>query len=275
MNMFSADYASLEQDFVSRGIPIDSPGFYDDPNFLSAEHDNPAYLNNYAAFVAKRSYTAEYLLAAKQKIDIAASLLHRELAGHGRLGACIDISQILSRILDKEGIWNCCIKGSLTITFPIESHIDPKYFRSVDVGNFFAGHAWLFAPPYTVVDISVKQQPYESNALPYLPNTVLTTESSPMPFDVNDIVSPSVRQCFLDEGIPPELYLPQVATFIPDIFNSFPVISAAGLQGSILKYSPYAAFASDLPLEKITNMIFNGLTPWELYRKKFMGRLTK
>ena len=100
---------------------------------------------------------------AKAIIDNVVSRLHAELVGYERLCACVDISEILFQLLEQEKIWSCCIKGSLTITFPRKAGIDTTYFWSVDHGNFVAGHAWLSAPPYKVVDISVRQQPYRGN----------------------------------------------------------------------------------------------------------------
>lgn len=273
MSPFRSTYEVLAQDFRSRGIPTNAPGFCDDPSFLAVERSDPGYLNNYAAFIAKRPYTPEYLSRAQATISKAASLLHSELIQTGRLGACVDISGILSRILDREGIWNCGVKGSLTVTFPSETGIKPRYFWSVDHGNFVAGHAWVFAPPYTVLDVSVKQQPYGEKECAFLPETVLSVETTPATVDVEDIVSPSARMEMLRHGVPPSQHLYYGAPCIPDIFSAFPPISVPGLHGATLKYSPVAIHAPDGSFEEMRNMTFNGLTPWELYSSKLSAKL--
>jgi hypothetical protein len=265
MSPFAISLNELQDGFRHFGVPTDNPGFYDHPSFLALEQRNPELLNLYAAFVAKRHYTREYLDHASAVISRASELLHRELVRHGRLGACVDISGILSRILDREQIWNCGIKGSLTITFPLDSGLEPHYFWSCDHGQFTAGHAWLFAPPFTVVDISVKQQPYEELEASYVPNTVLSLDTQPVEVSVEDIVSPTARTEMWQQGIPPSGHLEAGARYIPSIFQTITPIAVPGLMGASLKYSPVAVHASDGTFEEMRNMVFDGLSPWEVY----------
>jgi hypothetical protein len=273
MNPFTSTYEDLAEDFRGRGISFDSPGFCDDPSFFEVERGDPQYLNHYAAFVAKRPYEPNYLARAKVIIDNAVSLLHAELVEHGRLGACVGISEILFRILEQEKVWSCCIKGSLTITFPRKTGIGTSYFWSADHGNFVAGHVWLYAPPYTVVDISVKQQPYRGNEANYIPDRILTTDTRPVIVTDEDIISPPVRMDLSAYGVPPHQHLKEVAPLIPDIFEAFPAVSVPGLKGSSLKYSPVAIHAPEDKLPYLENMLFQGLTPWQLYHSQFAGKL--
>jgi hypothetical protein len=272
MNPFIATYEELSHDFDARGIPFRSPGFCDHPSFLEAERINPGYLNHYAAFVAKRYYDRDYLSKAKTIIDESTARIHGELVKNGRLGACVDISGILFRILEEERIWSCCVKGSLTIVFPRKTRINTKYFWSVDQGNFFAGHAWLYAPPYTVVDIAVRQQPYRYKEREYIPDRILTTNDEPVDVDVEDIISPTVRADLFVRGIPGHLHLAELAQYIPDIFCAFHPIEVPGLRGAKLKYSPTASYAPDGKLSGITNMTFSGLTPWQFYKSYLAGK---
>ncbi len=273
MNPFTSTYEDLAEDFRCRGISFDLPGFCDDPSFFEVERGVPNYLNHYAAFIAKRPYDANYLSRAQVIIDNAVSLLHAELVEHGRLGACVGMSEILFRILEQKKIWSCCIKGSLTITFPRKTGIDTSYFWSADHGNFVAGHAWLYAPPYTVVDISVKQQPYRGNEAKYIPDRILTTDTRPVIVNDEDIISPPVRMDLSAYGVPPHQHLKEVAPLIPDIFEAFPAVSVPGLKGSSLKYSPVAIHAPEDKLPYLENMLFQGLTPWQLYHSQFAGKL--
>lgn len=270
---FTASYSELERDFRLRDIPTDSPGFCDYPNFLVAESKEPSLLNNYAAFVAKRPYDNLYLIHARRVITKASGLLYEELLKHGRLGACVDISGILSRILDREGIWNFPIKGSLTVDFHADSGLSKSYFWSVDHGEFVAGHAWIFAPPYTVVDVSVKQQPYAVEKLPYLPDNVLSEDKQSVAVYAEDIVSPSASAEMLLHRIPLERQLSFSVPQLTDMQNVIPAISVTGPKGSKLKYSPVAIGMPDAPLEDMRNMDFNGKTPWELYKELFQGKL--
>jgi hypothetical protein len=273
MSPFIQSLVDLQDEFHKSGVPTDAPGFCDHPAFLMQEQKNPELLNNYAAFVAKRHYTKEYLHHSTKVISRASRLLHQELVRHGRLGACVDISGILSRILDLEGIWNCAIKGSSTISFPLESGLEPRYFWSCDHGEFIAGHAWIFAPPFTVVDISIGQQPYDAVETSYIPDTVLSIDTQSVKVTVQDIVSPSARSEMRRAGVPPQLHLEFGAKNIPCIFQAITPIAVPGLNGASLKYSPVAVHASDGTFKEMRNMDFNGLTPWELYEQKIQPLL--
>lgn len=268
INQFAANYDELSELFRGIGVPTDQPGFCDQDNFLAVEREHPELLNLYAAYVAKRPYDEAYLAKARALIQKAADLMHVELVRHGRLGACVDISGILSRILDREGVWNCGVKGSLTITFPKNSGIMPRYFWSADHGHFTAGHAWLFAPPFTVVDISVKQQPYESEEHRYLPDMVLSEGRTPVAVQTDDIVSPSARREMLSFGVPPDRHLSKVARYVPGIFEAIPPILVPGVHGSKLKYTPVAIHAPDCPLDEMGNMKFGEFTPGQLYNRR-------
>ncbi len=275
MNPYTSDLSALEQDFTNRNIAFTRPGFCDDPPFRAAERTDPHYLDRYAAYVAKRPYDGDYLARAKETIARAASLLHEELVAHGRRGACVDISGILLRMLEEEDVWSCCIKGSLTISFPPQYGSPPRHYYSVDHGNdeAVAGHMWLYAPPYRVVDITVKQQPYDASDLVYIPEVVLAESGEPGYADPMEVLSPSVRAALSRRGVPPNHQLEYIARHVPEIFDSFPVFSVEGLRGARLKYTPVATAVPEEKLSGIGNMSFGGLSPLALYQSKFAGKL--
>ena len=270
---FTAEYKKLDADFRKRNIPTDKPGFCDHPNFLKAEKLEPNSLNNYAAYVATQPYSTGYLQHAHNIITRASRILYKELETNGRLGACVDISAIFSQILDKEGIWNCGIKGSLTITFPPDSNEEKTYFWSIDHGEFEAGHAWLSAPPFSIVDVAVKQQPYNGTKRDYLPNFVLSESTSKVNVEIDDIISPSVREKLSISGLPEDSYIDRIAPQIKDIIKVFPALNFDSVNGAILKYCPVAIHASNTPLKEMHNMNFSGKTPFELYNDLFKGKL--
>src|SRR6266511_5404545 len=122
-----SEYEKLSQEFARHGIDVTKPGFYDDPQFLEQEKSNPDFLDNYASFVRNRPYDGAYLVKARAEIPVIAEAVHAELVTDGRLGACVDVGMMLSRILEQEGYWNYQVKGSLTIEFPPKHVIKPKY----------------------------------------------------------------------------------------------------------------------------------------------------
>jgi hypothetical protein len=199
---FSRNNDEIQNHYKQLSIPTDSPGFYDHPNFLSIEKKYPFFLANYARFVSSLSFDGNYLENARAKITVIVAELYKHMSLENQVGRCVDISGILSRILEKEKIWNYAVKGSLTISFPAGAHISDRYFWSVDTGQFFAGHAWICAPPFDVIDLAVRHQPYSGNEAEYLPNYVMEEGMSEAKSDIIDIISPEVRNRFLLHGVP-------------------------------------------------------------------------
>lgn len=163
----------LERVFDGLGINVSSAGFHDLPQFISAESNNPNILQSYAALIEAKAYTVEYLTDARRKIEIAVKALGDLVATDGRLGMCVHASSTLGRLLDEMGIWNYVAKATLTITFPKASGIGKRYFWAIDERAMTAPHAIVVAPPFGIIDLTVRHQPYADNEAEYLPSTVL------------------------------------------------------------------------------------------------------
>src|SRR5258706_142175 len=104
------------------------PGFYDDKRFLRAESVDPSFIESYGRFVESRPCDEAYLVRSRNEIPEISSLVHRELVADGRLGACVDIGMILSRILEQEGFWNYIVT-SLAVKPREESPIPCGWLR--------------------------------------------------------------------------------------------------------------------------------------------------
>ena len=271
---YSKSHNEIRHYFNQLNIPADNPGFYDHPNFLAVEKENPFFLANYARFVSTLTFEDNYLENARAKIHVIVAELYKHISIENQVGRCVDISQILSRILEKENIWNYAVKGSLTIKFPANTIISDRYFWSVDIGQFFAGHAWVCAPPFDVIDLAVKLQPYSENEADYLPNYVMEEGMPAVKSEITDIISPEVGNYFLSRGIPKAHQLEQVEPETPTFIKVFPAKSVT-VNGTTLKYIPIAGFASDGALEVITNMNFQGKLPMQLYEEDILPKINE
>jgi hypothetical protein len=259
-------------DFSKKGIDTSTPGFYNDPVFLKIEHNNPSFLNEYNKFVMGKTYTNEYYSNAKKKIDIICQILFEELTKTKRNGACIDISQVLMLILEKEGIWTCMFDGSMTIEYNKELKIKPTYFHTVDDGNFSAAHAWVAAPPYSIIDLSISLQKYDLNEKQYIPNYVLTNSVIKTRLETIDLVSPRMALSYktsLDKLW--ELYCANNPSVLEFLKYFPPVYFQSGK--SKIKYIALHASASDGNLKSAKNLDFCGKTPYELYNEKIKPKL--
>ncbi|MCU1500627.1 MAG: hypothetical protein JWM47_4580 [Acidimicrobiales bacterium] len=263
MTPFTAPFDEIQRDFLDAGIDVLAPGFYDDPAFSQRESVNPAYLNNYARFVRGRQYSAAYLERAEQVILAVGEILEGELVKEGREGACVDLNMVFSRILDKEGVWNHIVSGSLTVESPSGRLAG---FPSLDFGDFVAGHAWLYAPPFDVVDLTIRQQPYDSpRTKGLLPPTIFEKVVAPFRIKPTDVCSKALlRMLAAEQGIPNDN---AIFTLEPHLREFFPLFPNNLVKRELMafRYVPVAVSASDAPLEKIVNFPMNGRFAAQIY----------
>lgn len=269
---FSAQYDDIVDDFIKHGISIDKPGFYDEPEFINIEKYNNKYLCNYARYVQLNPYSEEYLENAYKKIPYICDLLYKEFLTDSRPGQCINLSMALSKILEKEGIWNYMVKGALTIEFAIESNITTKYFWPVDTLPVDAGHVWVVAPPFNIIDLTVKIQQYHASEEKFLPDYVIEDSVNIGEVTFKDIYSPEVRKILRGRGIRNSEMIkycnPEIIEF-SDVFNT----NIIKYNGTRLKYMPIASSAPDGPLEEMKSLYINGMYPVDIYKKVILPKL--
>lgn len=265
MSHFADSIQQIISDFKNNNIDISTPGFYDEPNFLKVEQNNPEYLNNYARYVQEKEYSQEYLNKARHVIPIIAEKLQKELLRDGRQGACVDLSMLLSRILEKEGIWNYIVKGSLTVSFPKTSGIEKQFFWAIDQGEFSAGHAWIVAPPFKVIDLAIKQQDSNFNQSEYIPKLIISESLKTERAEVEDIVSPVVRRYFQSQGVNSKDILPMVNPALKKVLSTFKPVNIE-FEKTIFKYITVAIAAPDCPLEEMVGISSEGMDAIEIYK---------
>ena len=251
--------------FNNLGIDTSFPGYYDDPYFLELEKKNPNLLNNYASIIYQTTFDRKYLEHAESVTKIFCESLYDELSKDGRQGACIDISCALSRMLEKEGIWNYVTKGSLTVSIPRGYGFKKKHFYTVDHGNHVAGHAWITAPPFQVIDLTVKEQNYLPHEKQMLPDFIFQKEVTWDNFNLEEVVAPHILQMLMYQFKNNAKAILKHLNPDWEIFTKFfkPMYFA---NNSIkFKYSPIGIAAPDLPLEEFTSLSLNGRTALEIY----------
>lgn len=262
----------LEAFFAERGIDYRPIAFYDSQKFLFHERQDGRFLEKYGQYVNERYYDREYILRARAEIPWIARILNDELKKDGRLGACVDISIGLNRILEREGFWNYIVKGSTTIHLPEVAGLPPKYFWSYDIGEFAAPHSWVFAPPFSVIDLSIKQQKYSDKTADYLPDFICSDSTQTANADEDDLISPEIRRRMELEGIEDKiLYL---RPYWHEFSSRFTPVLISENEVSI-KYSPIGVAAADNPLEKVTTLQLSGRYAIEIYEDIIKPKLAE
>jgi len=192
--------------------------------------------------------------------------MHAELLKDGRRGACIDFSMVLARILDKFRIWNFVMKGALTLEFPQKSNIENLYYWPLDINESQAGHVWVYAPPYTIIDLTLHEQAYESHVLNHIPDKVLIKNTNHVDITIKDLCSPEFQSAMMMNGLP--LSLKGVQLINPELKSFFIIFKTSSIETEKikLKYIPCAIGGSDLPLEQITSLKLSGRTGYQIYK---------
>lgn len=263
----------LENIFKRFNIDYKKPGFYDSQEFLFQEQRDYSFLEKYAEYVNVKDYSTNYLERANFEIPFIAQLLHQELIKDGRLGACVDVSMVLSRILEREGFWNYTTKGSLTITFPKNSGLEKKYFWTVDNGEHSAGHSWVVAPPFMVIDLTLKQQPYKQNEQKLISDYICSTQKTETSIDELDVISPSILLDAELQGLKGNK-LKFVGTNFLNISERFPALQIEK-ENNFYKYITVAISASENPLETITTLKLSNRIGIEIYNDLILPELLK
>jgi hypothetical protein len=246
--------------FDGMGVPTDQPGFYDHPELQKLERDGVDVLGAYGRFVNTRKYADEYIARVTPQIEAGAKKLSELLFSDGRLGACIDCSMSFSRMLDQLGIWNYTAKGALTLRFPRKSGMGVFNFWPIDVGNGHPGeygHKWVFAPPFSVIDLTLKLQDYYRPFGKLLPPFVITQSAGEARAEVSDVLSPAAIDYSDRRGIPRANAYDAFDGGLQKRIDAFPAYSIT-VNGVDMKYVTCAVGASDCPLSEITSLTLSG-----------------
>jgi hypothetical protein len=243
----------LEETFRSHGIDFSSPGFYDQSKFAAIERRDSRFLESYAMYVHSRLYSPDYLAQVEPKIMRVARFLYETLKADGRRGACIDASLTMSRFLEREGIWNCVIAGGAVLDIP---SLTPRYFWPMRApGNSaLTGHAWVCAPPFRVVDITISLQAYPTQYRPHLPEFIAAKHTHETSVIASELYEPEYRAHFFARygRVPNIRDMETVDPYVLQVAKEFGVFWVEAQRAKV-KYIPCQITASDGPLEAIQN----------------------
>ncbi|WP_031485762.1 hypothetical protein [Maridesulfovibrio frigidus] len=255
--------------FRGKGIDFSSVGFYDEKNFLKAEQKDPDFLRNYGFWIRNKKYDDDYLKYVRETIPHVLQPMHDELVKDGSQGACVNMSLALSKILEKLGIWNVMVEGSFNAVYPSSSQITEKFLWQYDSpqhveSRISPGHVWLHCPPFNIIDLTIKYQPYTQKQAEYLPEIVAQEEVNEFKATINDICSPSTTE-WLQSKLATERSFFSTIGF--DYFSSKETPKSFNYGDTKLRYIPCSFTAADGPLETMKCLQLSGKYPLEIYEK--------
>jgi hypothetical protein len=198
----AGQHALLTADFRASGIDPDAFGFYDQLGFLARESTDPAYLARYAQWVLTRPMSPEYEAHVRATVPKLAHLLSAAFAAHDAHGRCLAACSMMTRMLDLLHVWSFGLFGSVVLEVPdqgLRRTMRTIAFKRDPDPDAAAGHAWVCAPPFLVVDTTLALQRWDAAILSFLPGVVLADAAAPrVHARVEDIVDDRVRDLFAD-----------------------------------------------------------------------------
>jgi len=248
------------------GLPIDGPGFYDHPAYIRAEQAQPDYINTYARYVRDQAYTEGYLARSEAVIQAAAALLSKEVMGDGRPNLCVTVSKVLSKLLEREKVWNYVVVGAFSVSMRIDGSWQTHSFFPFDVRPIDAAHAWIVAPPFSIIDLTLRQQRYPGPVAAYLPDRLLANYTFGADVSSREVCAPALLLGLRLKGFSNEDILDCISPSLRLFSSVFPpeVVQTAS---ATLKYVPIRIVTPEGDLDQLRHLSINGSTPEVLYQR--------
>ncbi|MDJ0276020.1 hypothetical protein QLH51_04275 [Sphingomonas sp. 2R-10] len=245
----------LTAGFVAAGVDPTAFGFYDQAAFLAQEQRDGSYLEKYAEWVATRPVDAVYEAHVRATVPKLASLVAAALTADDMQGGCMTAFSMLTRMLDRLGVWSFGVIGSANLDVP---HLDlRRCLHTIDVRDHpdaVLGHAWVCAPPFFIVDASLALQHWAGTPMAGFVPPVVLGDAATAPIvrpGVDDCVSADVRAIHAEaeRRLDPNLHHrlePRLAAF----GGRFPAREILLGQLSV-RYVPIAIRQTNEPLEMV------------------------
>jgi hypothetical protein len=248
-------HQSIEEELRGFGINTAEFGFYDQQAFLEREQMDGQFLEKYAQWVDTRPRSAEYDARARIIVPKLASFMADLFEKEGMQRSCVHVSSMLPRILDRMGIWSFGLMGSF-----VAEVTEADLWRgqaSCDVIDFPGaqrGHAWVVAPPFVIVDATIRlQNPQGDPMNDYLPEIVAAEDAALTKATVDDVVSAELRRAYAEhEGRSDSQLHHRLVPQLRKFSQSFPSREIT-IGQAVLRYVPTGVRVSDLPLEEINS----------------------
>jgi hypothetical protein len=267
----------LVQEFAASKISTDEPGFYEEGAFIRREAKVPHYLDNYARYVNQQHYHPAYLDRVQPIIHVVSEELQLALKEDGSQEAHAEAPFVMSRILEREGVWNYVACGSLTINFPSGSGFEPFSFWSIEVRQERAvdtAYQWVVAPPFQIIDIAIQACKYPNPFNHLLPKIVWEDNGEATVAELSDIFSPKGMKLITDAGLSMDEALDRYLPHYRGAFaQDFPprIVSRLDTQ---LKYVPTGVKVAEQSLEQFSGFQHRGLNAAQIYAKNIRPRLS-
>lgn len=249
--------------FEQLGIDTSQPGFYDEPEFMAEERRDRRFLESYAEWVVHRDRSDEYDAHVRNVLAKLAPIVSARLDRHQWFGSCIAVTGMLTRMLDRLGVWNAVVRGSVAIQAPDG---ETRHFAIVDEDEgrgFETGHYWLIAPPFKIVDLTLYHQRWRAGDEAFqavAPKIVLAEHADVINARAEDVIAPAL----LRSGTNAEM---RRALSDQKRFGAIFPGRAVTLNGLVLRYIASGSTAPDVPLEHVNEQARVGVPAIDVWKE--------
>mgnify|MGYP000023534362 FL=1 len=250
-----AKFRRLDQQLTGAGVNTDQFGFCDGEAFLAAEQRDPSLLETYAQWVMLRPRDREYDAHVRETVPKLAQLVATVLEEDTLEGSCEMACSLLTKSLDRLGVWSVGMVGSST--FEVKDQDIWRGLHTVDRADFPGarlGHTWVCAPPFVVVDASIKRQRWAGDDIyPYVPSIILDDWGRMTKPTPKDVISAEIRaEMMVARGAIPNGVIYQLEPNLKKFSETFPATEIV-IDRLTARYIPTAANLSDGTLEEINS----------------------
>jgi len=177
---------------------------------------------------------------------------------------------MLSQILEKFGVWNYITIGGLRIDFADYVGLTSTRLEPImaSTNPAVAGHVWLCAPPFHIVDATVGYQEYSRGEAQYILHPILAEFVEDAGYEFEDLIDEdAVIEITMQLGKIPNL---------DDLYNLHPRLRermskyrpvTVNQKDVALTYIPIGVSAPDMPLEQAISLSLSGKGPQELFEE--------
>jgi hypothetical protein len=163
-------------------------------------------------------------------------------------------------------VWNYAVGGATSMVFSERTGLPRRSFETILTPENPAkcGHVWLYAPPFKIIDTTVKLQVYYDNASDYLPSPLYVTKTEPSSYELWELIErPMLNKFVQDNGREP------ILSDFPNIINAIEKYSSQKviLPDVTLNYIATGIFPSDGTLEEGTDLCLSGKYRKQLYEE--------
>jgi hypothetical protein len=191
----SSDHVRIEERLRQLGVETTRFGFYDQPAFLAAEQRDGTFLEQYALWVQTRPRTDDYDARVRHIVPRLAELLADLFEREDMQRSCVHVSSMMPRILDRLGVWSFSLKGSMIAEVAREDLWRGQSLCDIpDFPGAELGHAWVVAPPFVIVDGTIRLQNPAGDPMNAFTPPIVAVEDAPVINPaVDDVVSAELR----------------------------------------------------------------------------------